>query len=47
MPNWVQNRLTVKGKDADKILKQYIVKEPSEISAYSFGFNKIKKCLKA
>lgn len=43
MPNWVQNRLTVKGKDADKILKQYIVKEPGEISGYSFDFNKIKK----
>lgn len=43
MPNWVQNRLTVKGKDADKILKQYLIEDKSEMSGYSFDFNKIKK----
>lgn len=43
MPNWVQNRLTVKGKDADKILKQYLIEDKSEMNGYSFDFNKIKE----
>lgn len=43
MPNWVQSRLTVKGKDAEKVLSKYMLNEKSDISNYTFDFNKIKK----
>lgn len=43
MPNWVQNRLVVKGKDADKVLEQYIINQPSETCDYTFDFNRIKE----
>lgn len=41
MPNWVENRLTVSGKDEKNILNKYIIKTPNEISKYAFDFNKI------
>lgn len=40
MPNWVANYLTIDGKDSDKVLKNYLIKN-NEHNWYQFDFNKI------
>ena len=40
MPNWVANYITVTGKDADKLIQNYLIKD-KESDKYKFDFNKI------
>lgn len=42
MPNWVQSKLTIIGKDADKIMKSLLVEDKENYCGYRFDFNKIK-----
>lgn len=42
MPNWVQSKLTITGKDADKIMKSLIEPDKTEHCGYRFVFDKIK-----
>ena len=40
MPNWVANYLTIDGKDAEKVLQKYLIKD-KESNEYKFDFNRI------
>ncbi len=40
MPNWVANYLTIDGKNADKVLQNYLIKD-KESNEYKFDFNRI------
>ncbi len=42
MPNWVTSRLTVEGPKSVEVLQSLMKKEPTELSDFSFDFNKIK-----
>lgn len=42
MPNWVQSKLRITGKDAEKVMKSLIEPDKTEYCGYRFVFNKIK-----
>ncbi|MCM1556924.1 MAG: hypothetical protein NC087_05260 [Anaeroplasma bactoclasticum] len=42
MPNWMQSKLTITGKDAEKVMKSLIEPDKTEYCGYRFVFNKIK-----
>lgn len=42
MPNWMQSKLTITGKDADKVMKSLIEPDKTEGCGYRFVLNKIK-----
>lgn len=41
MPNWVKNRLTVEGENAEKVLASLLVEDKEEKNGLRFDFNKI------
>lgn len=42
MPNWVQSKLTITGKDAEKVMQSLIEHDKNSFGGYRFDFNKIK-----
>lgn len=42
MPNWVQGKLEITGKNAEKVMQSLLSNENNEFGSFKFDFNKIK-----
>ena len=40
MPNWVQGKLEITGKNAEKVMQSLLVDDNNEFSSFKFDFNK-------